>query len=205
MTRAAGLIFILICVSVCPPAYAETETSIIEATGITPESIPAGPQKPTPPAAIPQPRAPEPFRCERKFVYQGKVFDCDSNVQRDAERLRPLMTDVPAALADLDTYQRNRQNVRDAAYVGSVGLFLVIAGLLASRTFTDTNGNLTNTGTQVRSYSAFGGGGLVILSVAYGWATLYRNESYVDDAVKLHNEAHPNTPIQLQLGTGFTF
>lgn len=177
--------------------------SVVSSPAVVLEPLPVGPRKPTPPPAIPQPKVTDAFRCERKFTYQGRVFDCDSNVQRDAERLRPLMTDVPGALADLDTYQRNRQNVRNAAYVGSVGLLVAIAGLLVSRTFTDSNGNLTGTGTEVRSYSTLGGGGLAVITFAYGWVTLHKNELYVDDAVRLHNQAHPGTPIELT--TGFSF
>jgi len=164
---------------------------------LVPESVPVTPRRPIAPSLIPQPKVKNVFRCERKFVYLGKVFDCDSNVERDAERLRPLMTDVPGALEDLDNYQRTRQTVRNAAYAGSLGLLAVISGELLSRTFTDANGNLTSTGTQLRNYTAFGGAGLALISFFIGWFTLQRNEKYWDSAVQLHNQAHPDTPIQI--------
>jgi hypothetical protein len=171
---------------------------------VQPEPVHVGPKKPTAPHAIKQPEVIDSFRCERRFRYKGKLLECDSNVQRDAERLRPVMEDVPAALAELDTYQRSRQNVRTAAYVGSVGLLVALGGVLLSRSFTDSNGNLTNTGLQVRTVSLIGGLGITGISFGFGWITLHKTESYIDNAVRLHNQAHPDTPIELQFTTGFS-
>jgi hypothetical protein len=170
-----------------------------------PESIPAGPKKPSAPRALKQPTIVDTFHCERRFLYMGKVYGCDSNVQRDAERLRPLMADVPAALAELDTYQRNRQSVRVAAYVGSIGLLAAIGGVLISRTFTDSNGNATNASIAFRNYALAGGLGITGISLLYGLSVLSTNESHIDNAVRYHNQAHPNTPIELQFTTGFSF
>jgi len=170
-----------------------------------PAEIPAGPSKPTAPQALKQPVVIDAFHCERRFLYMGKVFGCDSNVQRDAERLRPLMADVPQALAELDTYQRNRQSVRIAAYAGSIGIIAAIGGVLIARTFTDSNGNATNTGIALRNYALAGGLGLTGISLIYGLSILSTNESHIDNAVRYHNQAHPGTPIELQFTTGFSF
>lgn len=143
------------------------------------------------------------FHCERRFLYQGKQYGCDSNIQRDAEHLRPLFSQVPSAVAELDTYQGNRQNVRTAAYVGSVGLLVALGGLLVSRSFTDSNGNLTSTGNQLRNLTLLGGLGITGVSVVYGLSILHNNESHLDTAVKNFNQARPNTPIVLELSTGF--
>jgi hypothetical protein len=159
---------------------------------------------PTAPPALKQPEIKDSFRYERRFLYKGKVLECDSNVQRDAERLRLIVADVPPALAELDTYQRNRQNVRTAAYVGSMGLIIALGGLLISKSFTDSNGNPTDTSNKVRGYSLAGGLGLTGISFIYGFSILSTNESHVDHAVQLHNQAHPDTPIELQFTTGFS-
>jgi hypothetical protein len=184
------------------PCFANDEDTAGESI---PADIPAGPKQPTPPRALKQPHMIDTFHCERRFLYKGKVFACDSNVQRDAERLRPLMIDVPPALKELDTYQKNRQNVRTAAYIGSIGLLAALAGTLLSRNFTDQNGNVTGTGIALRNYSLAGGLGLTGFSLVYGLSILSTNESHIDNAVRYHNQAHPDTPIELQFTTGFSF
>ena len=188
---------LLLCVAVQFSQFAQ-------AADIRVEPVPSGPAKPTAPLALKQPEVHDAFRCERRFLYKGKIFGCDSNVQRDAERLRPILTDVPPALAELDTYQRNRQNIRSAAYVGSIGLLAALGGFLVSRTFTNKDGQLTDTGTAIRGYSLAAGLGLTGLSLVYGLSILSTNESHIDNAVLLHNKAHPDTPIELQFSTGFS-
>lgn len=160
--------------------------------------------KPNRPPPLKQPEITDSFRCERRLLYQGKILTCDSNVQRDAERLRPIISDVPPALQELDTYQTNRQNVRTAAYVGSVGLLIALGGLLVSRSFTDSQNNLTDTGTKIRGYTLAGGLGLTGISFIYGLSILTTNESHLEHAVTNFNHVHPDNPIELQFTTGFS-
>src|SRR6476619_2703472 len=77
------------------------------------------PKQPSTPPPINQLIPTEHPHCERFFVYRGKKMECDSNVGRDADRLRPLMQDVPSAIAELDAYQENREKIKLAAYFGT--------------------------------------------------------------------------------------
>jgi hypothetical protein len=161
-------------------------------------TYPGVPNQPTAPKSFKKPDVKDAFHCERQFLYKGRTYGCDSFVQRDAERLRLIVADVPESTQEIDVYQRNRKNVKRAAYVGSMGLLIFLGGLFVSRSFTDSNGNIDQTGNAIRLYSAIGGLGLTIASVGVGFGLLYKNESHIDNAVKFHNEAHPNTPITLQ-------
>src|SRR5690349_46867 len=91
------------------------------------------PKKPSqPPQLAPRLGKSKP-QCERYFLYQGKKLECDSYLGGDAERLRPLMADVPSALAELDIYRENLKKMKLAAYIGSAGLLAIVAGLAISR------------------------------------------------------------------------
>jgi hypothetical protein len=160
-------------------------------------TYPGVPNQPTAPKPFKKPDVKDPFHCDRQFLYKGQTYGCDSFVQRDGERLRLIVADVPASTQEIDDYQRNRKNVKRAAYVGSMGLLIFIGGFLLSRSFTNPDGSLTDTGRSIR-IAGFGGLGLTIASVGVGFGLLYKNESHIDNAVKFHNEAHPNTPITLQ-------
>ena len=87
---------------------------------------------------------PDPFGCHRKIVYQGKTLDCDTNVQRDGENLRPIIKDVPAAVSELDTYQRNRRNLKYTAYAFSAAILIALGGYIATRV-SGTNGQFYTT------------------------------------------------------------
>lgn len=197
--RTQSVVVWLLCVfvfEVVSPAFAD------ETRGG--ETILTGANRISAPAALKQPEITDSFRCERRFLYKGKILGCDSNVQRDAERLRPIISDVPSAVTELDTYQRNRQNVRTAAYVGSIGLLVALGGLLLSRSFTDANGDLTNTGKQVRGYTLGGGLALTGISLIYGLSILTTNETHLQNAVTNFNQVHTDHPIELQFTTGFS-
>jgi hypothetical protein len=162
------------------------------------------PDQPFAPPTLKRPVMKDAFHCERTFLYKGKTYGCDSYVQRDAERLRIFVSDIPEATSEIDTYQRNRKNVRTAAYVGSVGLLIAIAGFFGSRAFQDGDGNVNSTGIAIRTVTTTVGMGLTLGSVTFGIISLNNNESHIDRAVALHNEAHPMTPIVLQFSKGFS-
>jgi hypothetical protein len=177
------------------PAYTEPDLNSIY-SGV--------PGQPIAPPTLKRPVMKDAFQCERTFLYKGRTYGCDSYVQRDAERLRIFVSDLPEATSEIDTYQRNRKNVRTAAYVGSVGLLIALAGFIAYRGFQNPDGSTSSTGIAIRTVTATGGLGLTLGSVFFGYFSLLNNESHLDRAVALHNEAHPNTPIVLQFSTGFS-
>lgn len=179
----SGLFSVILTCSVCSPAtnaWAENTNA---------SSIPNTPS--APPSLFKRP-APESFRCQRFYTYDGKVIGCDSNVRADGEGLRPLLKDVPAANAQLNIYQQNRAALQNTAYFGTLGLVALIAGAVAGR----------GTGKQVMLLT---GGSVMAGSFLYGFTSLRANEKHLDEAVRLHNLAKPDRPIELQFSTGIAF
>jgi hypothetical protein len=182
----SGLFLVILTTSLCSPV----QNGWAEGTSVSsPTSIPKTPS--APPALFQRP-APESFRCQRNFVYDGKVIGCDSNVRPDGEGLRPYLRDVPLANAQLNEYQRNRAGLRNTAYFGSLGLAVLIGGLVAGG----------GTGKQLMVLS---GSTIVAGSFLYGFTTARSNENHLNEAIRLHNLAKPDKPIELQFSTGIGF
>jgi hypothetical protein len=174
-------------------------------TNIFEEEEASIPTQPSAPPALLRQAPVDPFLCERHYIYQGKRLPCDSNVRVDGEGLRPLLESVPAAVDELNEYQRERRNLRRAAYIGSAGLLLSIVGQLVSLRLRGPDGNVSQTGLDLRSATFFEGLLFAGGSVAYGITTNQRSEVHLGQAVQYFNAAHPGTPIELQFSTGFTF
>ena len=162
------------------------------------------PKKPSAPPSLTVKPPSDTFRCQRFFVYQHKKIACDSNIQLDGEQLRPLMEGVPQATAELDLYQKNRVEIRQAAYIGSVGLLVMVTGALLSLHYRD-HGAATNASLSIRSAAIIGGGGIMIGSFLSALSFIKNNETHLGNAVNYFNEAHPDTPIELQFNTGINF
>ncbi len=159
------------------------------------------PTRPSTPPLLEQKVPIEYPHCERYFVYRGKAFECDSNLGRDAERLRVLLKDVPSALFELDTYQENREKIKVASYLGTAGILAMILGVLISRPpFDRDNGSIKPGG-----YVLLGGGILAGNSLIYGLSLVKTNESHLRNAVGYYNAAHPDDPIELQFSTRVNF
>ncbi len=164
-----------------------------------PNAVPKSAPQPAPNSLAKVP-PPDLFQCSRYFVYRGRVLQCDSNLNRDGENLRPILQDTPAAIAELDTYQSNRRNLQKAAYTGTLGLAVVIGSSLITTLFSDVD---TDSGKRLNSYLRVGGGLLTIGSGIYGLAVLRTNERHLENAVHLHNQAQPDNPIQLKFTAEF--
>jgi len=157
------------------------------------ESIP---KKPSTPVAPGRPGINEYFTCDRYFVYEGKRIVCDSYMRKDAEKLRPILDEVPEAVAELDEYQKNRRTLRNCAYVGSIGFLAFVAGQLLKDKLFEKDG-LTHQALSL------GGLGLVGTSFLYGFAVTQKNEEHIGNAVQKYNNARPDRPIQIQFSTDF--
>jgi hypothetical protein len=146
------------------------------------------------------------FRCERQFVFQGKKLLCDSNTRLDAERLRPIIFEVPEAVAELDLYQRNRRKVRNAAYFGTMGLAIAVAStFVAQQFFSDSTGGLTQSGRTIKSVMVYTGAGISVGSLVFALSFNKANEAHIGRAVQNYNAARPDNPIELQFSTGISF
>lgn len=124
-------------------------------------TIPPIPRNPTAPPSLAQPAPVNPFSCQRTFVFQGEALGCDSNVQQDAERLRPIIQGVPAAVEELNMYQRNRRTMSQSAYITTLGVGVMLAGFLLSRPAFEQS-TITTGG-----YLVLGGAAAAITGVAY--------------------------------------
>jgi len=103
-------------------------------------------------------------------------------------------------VAALDTYQRNRQSLRPFAYAGTAGLLLA----LSSSIFPKLIPGAEESGT-VRTLIAATGIGITAGSVLYGMHFLSENEKHLQRAIELHNQAKPDSPIELMIQASFTF
>lgn len=152
----------------------------------------AGPvkAKPSAPPALFNKQAPETFRCQRLFIYEGKSYGCDSNFRADGEGLRQFITPVPEAVTTLDQYQKNRILLENTAYAGTAGLVLLIAGIVGGQ----------GLGKQLMF---FGGTGILAGSLIYGLTAMRTNETVLGHAVDTYNQKQPyDKQIQLQFSTG---
>ena len=171
------------------------------AEALSPQAAPS----PQPPTGFVQAKPGEIFHCDRDYVWKGKAQSCDSAARQDGEKLRPILDDTPDAVSELDTYQKNRRKVRAAAYFGTLGIVMILAGVLVSRQYLDDSGNLTPTGTAILDIGAYGGVATAGVSLVYGLSMLRTNEAHLGRAVQFYNSKHPSTPIELQFSTGFNF
>ena len=161
------------------------------------------PKKPSTPPALTQKSPADIPHCERFFVYQGRKLECDSNLGRDAERLRGIMQDVPQAIAELDTYQANREKIKIAAYLGTAGIVAILAGFVVGRPnlpFDPVSG-----APRLGGIVILGGLGLSANALIYGLSVGKTNEGHLGNAVQYYNSAHPDRPIELKFSTEVNF
>jgi hypothetical protein len=139
--------------------------------------------------------------CERFFVYRGKRLECDSNSGHDADRLRPILKEVPDAIAELDTYQENQDRIKVAAYLGTAGVLIILAGILISRPpFHPKTGEI-----QPGGWGVIGGAGLAVGSFVYALGMVKTNESHIGTAIENYNKERPTDPVRLEFSTGIQF
>ncbi|MCM2279637.1 MAG: hypothetical protein NDJ89_16305 [Oligoflexia bacterium] len=163
------------------------------------------PTRPSAPPALTVKGPSDAFQCQRYFTYKGQTIGCDSNIRLDGEKLRPIIKDIPEAVAELDLYQQNRLKIRTAAYTGTFGLGFFLIGLLLSGNHKAPDGKLDDTGRTLLNLALIGGGGITGGSFLYALSFIRTNEAHLANAVTLHNQARPDSPIELQFSTGISF
>ncbi len=157
------------------------------------------PQTPTAPPTLGAKGPQDVFLCQRAYRYRGKILPCDSNVAFDGENLRPILIQAPGSVELLDRYQENRRKVNRLAYTATAGLVLILLGNFVSKGYEDP------TRTTIRNVGAISGLVLTTGSFVYGVTLLNSNEAYLREAVRTYNQARPQDPIELQLGTTVRF
>ncbi len=157
------------------------------------------PTQPSQPPGLTQKQFKQSGHCERFFLFEGKRYECDSNLGGDAERLRPILQDVPAAIAELDQYQKSRSDVRVSGHLITSALVLAGLGMLFSggQPFNPSNGGLTPGGAVVLTGMTLGVGAIV-----HGFTVVNSSDKHIENAVHFYNAAHPDHPVDLQFKTG---
>ena len=157
------------------------------------------PSQPSQPPGLIQRQMPSYSHCERFFLFKGQKYECDSNLGRDAERLRPIVQGVPQALSELDIYQKNLHDVRISGFLVSSALVLVALGMIFSQgqPFNPSNGAITPGGGVMLTGLILGVGGIF-----HGFSLVNSNETHIEKAVNSYNAAHPEQPVELQFKTG---
>ncbi|OFZ19872.1 MAG: hypothetical protein A2X94_14520 [Bdellovibrionales bacterium GWB1_55_8] len=209
-------LLVILCLSAFLAALSGTPTVMAQVSPRKKSTTPPIPAKPSAPAPFAPPRPVEPFRCERYVLYRGQQIPCDSIVRQDAERLRPIIEDVPAAVLELNKYQKNRRDIRKAAYFGTAGIVLATAAFFISQQYHDSASELQQqgdtSGAQAQSsksdiFKALTWGGLALTggTIVFGISLLRTNELHLGNAVREFNDARPETPIELQFTTEIRF
>ena len=157
------------------------------------------PKQPSAPPTFGRKAPPDPFRCTRRFVYNGKVLSCDSNLYIDGEGLRPVISNTQLAVEELTTFQKTLRRVLNAIYPSTIGITMILGGLIASRFMKDESGNISADGRLVRNISAIAGLAITTSSIVWGLSVLNSNEQHLHNAVQFYNEANPGHPIELQI------
>lgn len=135
--------------------------------------------------------------CKREFSRDGQYYRLDSFDSKDGERLRPFIQEYPAAIAQLNLYQKNTGNLTKAATVGTLGL---VAMILANNLL-----RASNVGQTTEDIARYAGGGLLIGAAIFSFITIRTNESHLNKAVEIHNQNNSTTPIDLKFNSGFVF
>ncbi|MBI3534408.1 MAG: hypothetical protein HY072_02835 [Deltaproteobacteria bacterium] len=153
----------------------------------------------TPKPLFLKPPAIKAFGCQRKYLYEGKVLECDSNLSRDGENLRPILSQVPEALSELNIYQKNRRNIKYLSYLGTLGLTVMGLGLIFQ------SGKTGSEAVLIRNLVFFPGVMLAGGSFIYGFVFLTANEEHLVRAVDTYNDANSEKQIELRFTVELTF
>jgi hypothetical protein len=138
--------------------------------------------------------------CKRAFSYQSREWPIDSNHIQDGELLRPFIKDVPNSVSELNLYQQNRRNIQYVAFIGSVGVALLLSSLLLADTVFEPPTSLT-----VKEWGLRSGFGLAAGALIYSFSVTRSNEKHLKQAVENFNTVNKNNEIELQFSTGILF
>ena len=138
--------------------------------------------------------------CERSFIYQGKTYACDSLHKKDAEKLRTFFKNDPEAIRSLEIYQKNRKTARVAAYTGTIGILLILSGLIFSPKLPSDRAH-----SRFKAAAVWGGTALTAGSFIYSFGRLKSNENNLENAINAYNKNHSDDPITLKFETGVSF
>lgn len=147
--------------------------------------------------------------CKRAFQYRGKLLPIDSYYRKDAENLRPIVQKVPAALAQLNTYQSSRRSVELTAYTGTAGLVLIAMSFLlpdlifspSSQPTKEDQDRASATSDTVKRIGWMSGAAITGFSALSAFVVLVGNENRIKNSVDAYNQAIPEDRIELQFTT----
>lgn len=165
-----------------------------------PAAYPRVPVRPNAPPQLARKYDIEAFGCKRQYTLAGHYMPLDSFHRQDAEKLRPIVSDIPDAINSLNAYQDNKRTLKTLGYVGTAGIVIAVAGAFLAGEIDTYEGDPHRPSPIVRYSPMFAGIGIVVGTILYGLIRLDSNEDNLADTVKYYNEAHPSQPVKLDFG-----
>jgi hypothetical protein len=128
-----------------------------------------------------------------------RLFFCDSQFSKDGEGLREIFKSTPQSLNELDLYQQSRRQFRFSAITGSLGLFSILLHSFVPTLLTKDPDQRE----QIGRWMLIGGAGVLVGGTLISLTSLSLSEKHFNRAIELHNSAHPEKPIILQIKKEF--
>ncbi len=157
------------------------------------------PIRPRQTQAFPPPTWFRPVGCHREYKWRSRTLLLDSARGLDAEGLRRGLKLQPQAIQELELYQSQRASIESNAYIGSVGVAVILLSLVGSSIMKGASATL------IRNLGFVIGGSITGGAVAYSLYQLKQSDEHLQRAVQIQNAATPNDPISLSVSTGFFF
>ena len=174
-------------------------TSIVAQAAAPSAFPPREPCQTSIPSPLRKPKDIVPIGCDRPFVIHGETYSTDSPQAQDAQTLRHFVKTVPEADSMLLKYQDNRKSSRSSAYIGTLGLVMLVFSNTIANQFDDASRD------SVRNTLKIAGLSLGVGGFFFTFTYLNENEKFIPKAVEAYNQAKPNDPIELKFTTGWRF
>jgi hypothetical protein len=151
------------------------------------------------PSPLRKPKNINPLGCDRPFVIHGETYSADSPQAQDAQTLRYFVKSVPEAESHLIKYQDNRKSSKSSAYIGTLGLVMLVFSNTIANQFDDASRDSVRNTMKIAGLSLAAGG------FFFTFTYLNENEKLIPKAVDAYNQAKPKDPIELKFTTGWRF
>ena len=151
------------------------------------------------PAPLRKPKDITPLGCERPFTIHGETYSADSPQAQDASTLKYFVQNVPSSNSFLEEYQANKDLSRMSAYIGTMGVLMVVFCNTIAKQFNAASRD------NVRDALRVGGVAMATGGFFFTFSYLHNNEHLIPKAVEAYNNSKPNDPVELQFTTGWKF
>ena len=122
--------------------------------------------------------------CLRSYVYRNRTFPVDSSRKMDGEGLRQVLRNSPQSEIMLNEYQGNLKSSKVPAYLGTVGLLVLVGGPIYASSLDSEIG-----ASDTRTLSILTGAGILVSSYLFGKFSIKQNEAHLESAVEKYNQS----------------